>query len=67
MKYIRVLFHEYSNEAAVEADSLEEAIKKFKTASYNANPTKCVRELILAEDENGKWDVVKEQWYDTEE
>lgn len=67
MKYKRVLFHEYSNEAAVEADSLEEAIERFKTASYQSNPTKCVRKLILAEDSNGEWIVEKDESIETEE
>lgn len=63
MKYKRVSFFEYYKEVDIEANSIEEALTA-SASFYNASQHHCVRELILAEDENGKWDVVKETWFE---
>ena len=63
MKYKRVSFFEYYKEVDIEANSIEEALTA-SASFYNASQHKCVRELILAEDENCNWDVVKETWFE---
>lgn len=66
MKYKRVWFLEYHKEVDIEANSIEEALTApafVQTMSQH----KIVRTLILAEDENGKWDVAKDIWHNEEE
>lgn len=65
MKYKRVQFLEYHTEVDIEANSIEEALTA-PAHLQTMTPHKIVRTLILAEDENGNWDVVKETWFDEE-
>lgn len=65
MKYKRVSFFEYHKEVDIEANSIEEA-RTAPASVYNASQHRLIREQILAEDENGKWDVVKDIWFDEE-
>lgn len=65
MKYKRVTFLEYHKEVDIEANSIEEARTAPATLQVMSQH-RLIREQILAEDENGKWDVVKDIWFDEE-
>lgn len=66
MKYRKIQFFEYQKGVDIISSTLEGAIADVNPKYYNETPHKCVREMILAEDENGNWDVVKETWFDEE-
>lgn len=66
MKYKKVQFFEYHKEVDIVASTIEGAIADVDPKHYSESQHRCVRELILAEDENGDWDVVKETWFEEE-
>ena len=66
MKYKKVQFFEYHKEVDIVASTIEGAIADVDPKRYRESQHRCVRELILAEDENGDWDFVKETWFEEE-